>query len=432
MMIKRRSASPLMAPFVSATQMVVARRSRTTLMMLQFVAGFSALVVLSVLLIKSMAVARSVDLTFTSPNVLALFNRRISSGMPMEAIVPRDLPRIESIPGVHRAAVMWRKQAYLRSDGFSEMPIDVYLINDAFENLVGARVSRLFSPDAPRRVTGTESHNQVWAFVTRAGVARLPESIRQGAGTMSLRLERRELTVTLAGVIDDPPAGWPDGPDLRSFVRGQPAIVMGVESSGLLDSPETDDRMVLTGLSNSVWLVLHDGVDAKEVGDSVYQWHRNNYPDSTGTIGYNVLEDEIENVMVVGEPLTNSVAAVSFLLVTLSGLGFAGHTMFSVSSRRSEWALRMAIGATRGQLAAQVIIETLLVLLLAAVVSITLVGGFVPSITKGGGWWQDTRWVGWVAVVLMSVSIVLCTLAAIYPVRRVLKADCSSILKEDL
>ncbi|HAI85920.1 MAG TPA: hypothetical protein DCL63_02880, partial [Firmicutes bacterium] len=431
------SIGAVMAPVVSAVQMVVARRSKAALMAFQFVAGFCSLVILSVLLVKSMEVARSVNLTFTSPNVLALFDLRVRSGIPVEAITPHDLAEIEAIPGVRRAAVMWNRQAYVCSDGFSEMPIDVYLINDAFEDLVGARITKLFAPEAPERIAGAGSgvklQNQAWAFLTKAGAAQLAKLVGQGAGTVRLRLCRHEFSIRFAGTVADPPAGWPEyGPDLREFVRAKPAIVMDVAASGLMDDPETNDPKLLSNFTNSVWLILHNGVDAKKVGGSVREWHMSNNPDSPVTIGYNVLKNEIEQVPVIGDSVANGVAAVSILLLTLSGLGFAGHTMFSVNSRRSEWALRMAAGATRRQLMAQVVVETLLVLVIAAAVSVGLVSGFVPSITKSGGWWQDTGWFGWTAAVLAVASIVLCAVAAANPVRRVARMECSSILKEDL
>lgn len=437
MMFRRESMGSVMAPIVSAMQMVAARRSKTALMALQFVAGFCALAVLSVLITKSMIMARSIDLTFASSNVLALFNLRVRSGMPIEAITPHDLPSIEAIPGVRRAAVMWTKQAYVSSDGSSEMPIDVYLINDAFEDLTGVRITKLFAPEAPERIAGAVSgekpHNQAWAFLTKAGAAQLAKLVGQDVSAVRLRLYRHEVLVRFAGTVADPPAGWPGyGPDLREFVRAKPAIVMDVAASGLMDDPEMNDPKLLSNFTNSVWLILHDSVDAKKVGDSVREWHRSNNPDSPGTIGYNVLKNEIEQVQVIGDASVNGIAVVSILLLTLSGLGFAGHTMFSVSSRRSEWALRMATGATKGQLMAQVVIETLLVLLLAAAISIGLVSGFVPTITEGGGWWQDTGWFGSTASVLLVASIILCALAAADPVRRVARVECASILKEDL
>lgn len=417
------------APFSAALEMLRGRRARVLLMMLQFTIGFCALAVLAVLIVKSSAVVRAMELTFDPTNVLGLGNyitdltRRTST----DAIVPDEIPALEAVPGVRRAAVFWDGLAFVSTGANKlERPIKIYLVNDAFENLVHLRVTKRFSPDAPERVTG----GSAWAFLTNAALAELAGPGGAIPDTVVFRLppDERLYPIRFAGTVADPPAGWPEcSAKLDEFAQDVPALVMDFGQVMMWAGP-----MAFPDFSNSVWLVLDERADANTVGEAVNQWYSDAHPDTGHYIGILSIRDAIAERASIKQPSVIAAAMLAGLLLTLTGLGFAGHTMYTASARRSEWAFRMAVGATRGHLVAQVVIETLLVILASAAVGIALTAGFVPMITRGGGWWQSTRWLGPTAVIAVGASTALCALAAGYPVQRVSREEPSSILKEDL
>ncbi|MEA4883600.1 MAG: FtsX-like permease family protein [Clostridia bacterium] len=432
-MSKQGNIRSAIVSFAAALEMLRGRRARVLLMMLQFTIGFCALAVLAVLIVKSSAVVRAMELTFNPTNVLGLGNyitdsaRRTST----EAIVPDEIPALEAVPGVRRAAVFWDGLAFMSTgaDG-PERPIKIYLVNDAFESLVRLRVTKRFSPDVPERVTGSSEAGDAWAFLTNVALAELagPGGVIPDTVVFRLAPDEYVRSVRLAGTVADPTAGWPEcSARLDEFAQGVPALVMDFGQVAMWAGPAA-----FPDFSNSVWLVLEDRADADTVGEAVNQWYSDTHPDTGHYIGILSIKDAIAECALIKQPPVIAAAGLSALLLILTGLGFAGHTMYTASARRSEWALRMAVGATRGHLVAQVIIETFLVILVSAAIGTALVAGFVPMITRGGGWWQSTRWVGSTAVAVVAALAVLCALAAAYPVHRVSREEPSSILKEDL
>jgi len=412
---------------VAALDMIKSRRGRTISMLLQFTVGFAALGILSAVILQSQFTAGLLLTTFDPPDVLGLYPAVESSGSAGQSpggtgvlasggralITARNVTELESIPGVRAVAILWRSEAVL-PDGTR---MDIYAVNEAYERLAGLTLSNL-APDAPERIAGA---GPGWVFLTEEAKKRLePEGAAGGPGLSGIRytILGRVVSARVAGIVS-PRAAWPPPPEpsgLVDFDLAPAALVVDVEAVG--------ER---AWFDNAVWLQLEPEADMTAVESGLEAWPALHGRPGLALKGVSVRE-EISRQAASRKPVAWIAGLLSTLLLAMSALGLAGQTMLAADMRRSEWALRLALGATRAQVMLQSALETSLAVLAAAMLGLMIAAVVSPLVTEGRLRVGD--WFGLGLLCTIAGALLVSALTAVYPVRKVSREDPTGILKE--
>ncbi len=405
---------------VAALDMIRGRSGRAIAALLQFTVGFAALGILSAVVLQSQFTARLLLTTFNPPDVLGLYPAARSDGglgFPASAAEPlitaANLADLESVPGVREVAVLWRGEALL-PDGDR---IEICAVNEAFEDLAG--LSLLDRPtDAPPKVAGS---GPGWVFPTEGALESLGR--KEEADGPRPRVVRysvlgQAIESRVGGTVS-PRAGWPPPPQpggLKDFTLEPMALVV--------DLPSVGER---AWLDNAVWLVLDPGADPAIVESALEAWPAAHGRPELVLKGVSVRE-EIARQVAGRNPVTWVAGLLAVLLLVMSALGLTGQTMLAADTRRSEWALRLALGATRAQVLLQAVLETSLGVIASAILGLVIAVAVSPMVTEG-----SLRVVDWIGPGLLGTllgALLVSALATIYPVRKVSREDATWVLKE--
>ncbi len=398
----------------TAFQMLAARSVRTAVATAQFTVGFAALVVLVAGILTCHAVTAALSSTFQPTSVIGLYPV-LSGGTGHEVFIsPDDFAALSDLRGVAKAAVVWYGTATL-SDG---RQIRTVAVNEAAEDIIGLRVVEAWK-DAPSRVSQS-GRNAV--FLTRQAIEMLGGAGLKAPsrGALEFALLGRTFSANVHGIVA-PRRGWPPRPlpgGLASIEIDLPAIVLGYEA--VRD---------IARLENAIWLELEPGIEVQEATEALASWHLRSHPESNLKLGVVSIEDEIARQAATRRPETWVAGTLATILLLLSSLGFAGQTMMMSEARRPEWALRMALGATRLHLAVQLAIETLAVIALAALLGLIL-GIAAVSLMFETRAASLTPWVGPAALAVLGASLALSGISAVIPILRVSREEASAVMKE--
>lgn len=396
------------ASIISAYHIVQARRLRFSMMVFQFTVGLTVLVIFSLLVYQSLSITRFMQATFGQEHVVGFIpastNSSFGSWISMDA---DDIAELAILPGIKDVAVC--RQADVKLSDGSQIPI--YIINHAYERLTRLRVSERYLNDKK----GVAELEQTGIFIT-------PETKKQLGQApppmLSFSLWNERFTIPLAGVAQ-PISGWPEaiGSVISRFESNIPALVISLDLVHNVNIP----------LNNSIWLVLEAGYDESEIADTVAKWYNAKYP--THTAALLSVQNEIKQRMLTKDPAIWFTGLLSAILLVMSVFGFAGHAMLTMETRRREWVLRMALGATKRQVIVQVLAEILLVEAVAAVLSV-LIGFTVARFIYPNTY---IHWLSWAPSLLCLVFILVfgsTMLTALYPLTRIRRQNTATILKE--
>lgn len=204
-------------------------------------------------------------------------------------------------------------------------------------------------------------------------------------------------------------------------------IVKDVRSSGFLNEvpptmyfPQAQAGRSVFYVPSQMWLLLRTSGDPRAIAGQVRSIVREIEPSAP-----------IATVQTMDEAVATSVAARRFstglllgfavIALALAGLGIYSVVAYSVSQRRAEMGIRMALGASRGTLVGQVLGEGArtaalgaLVGLLMAVAATRLLRSMVVGVSP-----TDPMTLGAVAAVLLLVALA----ASYFPARRASRVD---------
>ena len=156
------------------------------------------------------------------------------------------------------------------------------------------------------------------------------------------------------------------------------------------------------------------------------------YPDSNAGWSARVMSAQDQLVTTVRPALLLISAAVGFLLLIVCA-NMANLILARLSTRRTEIAVRAALGATRGQLVRQVLAESLLLSAGGGVLGLFVAWGtvrFVRSLPEGSlPRMQDVRIDGGVLLFALAISMVVALVVALVPALQAARSGLSDTMR---
>lgn len=396
--------SGLLNPLRTASQMICGFKLRTGLMIFQFTVGMSALLILLALISISSLMINTLQAMFGSQAVLAITPKGSGIRSSAPALADKDIPDLQAIDGVSDVAILWSSYFEVGDQG----QIKVYILNEAFERLVDVTVDG--KPDA--RIAGSNS-----VFLTKQAKNQLFPQKLENQTTLELRWYNHTYMVNVGGVVKSPLAFPTQMHPFIDFAWDEAAILFDYNFF----------RENIQNLGNATWLVLEENADETAVIEQLNNWYRVNHLDGRSLVTTSIQNDIVRHKKnMVTSPGTWISGIAALVLLLMAGLGFAGQTMYLTETRKAEWALRLALGATRTQVIWQLFVEIAFVVLVASVLSLLGTMPIISIITQGKG-------VANYGPVLLTISIVAFVLTcgvSVYPLRKVSQQEPAAILKE--
>lgn len=211
-------------------------------------------------------------------------------------------------------------------------------------------------------------------------------------------------------------------PDVRVWIGGQWFEVSGILAALPL-APEID-RSALVGFQIAEQLLDFDGratevyvrADPAQVTDVQSVLGATADPEHPDQVLVSRPSDTLAARAAADTTLTALALALGGVALAAGGVGIANIMLIAVLERRREVGLRRALGATRGHVAVQFVLEALLV---------SALGGAGGALAGAGATLVAARLRGWTAVVpagvvagALGAALVVGTLAGVYPAVR--------------
>lgn len=185
------------------------------------------------------------------------------------------------------------------------------------------------------------------------------------------------------------------------YIRSQPVEIIGVleEPTGIFSFgsnevylPWNTWRTVYASSNISqVILQTEDADDLHTVGTQAADMlnNKHNTEDSYQVMNMEEIAEGIGQITRIMTIIIGSVAGVSLLV---GGIGVMNIMLVSVTERTREIGIRMSIGATRGQILFQFLVESVTLTLIGGTIGILLGGGAASIVSYFAGWPSLISW----------------------------------------
>ncbi len=270
---------------------------------------------------------------------------------------------------------------------------------------------------------------------------RIPAAQSGGIGVVAARtdlLDTVGATVVSGAFLNDATAGYPAvvlgssaadklgvvaaGPDVRVWLGGRWFTVVGVlapvelapelDTSALIGWPVAEQRLGFDGHPTTVYTRVRE--DAVERVQAVLAATAN--PQSPGEVEVSRPSDALAAKRATDETLTALLLGLGAVALLVGGVGVANTMVISVLERRPEIGLRRSLGATRGQIRVQFLVESQLLSALGGA------GGVLLGIAVTGGYATTQHWPtvipAWATAGGLIATLVIGGLAGLYPAMR--------------
>ncbi|MFS8578754.1 MAG: FtsX-like permease family protein, partial [Novibacillus thermophilus] len=124
--------------------------------------------------------------------------------------------------------------------------------------------------------------------------------------------------------------------------------------------------------------------------------------DSYQVFNMEALAEGIGQITGIMTAIIGSIAGISLLV---GGIGVMNIMLVSVTERTREIGIRMAVGATRGQIMFQFLVEAMTLTLIGGIIGILLGWGAASLVSLFAGWPSLVSWYVVVGAVLFSMLI---------------------------
>ncbi|MFG2694789.1 ABC transporter permease [Kitasatospora sp. NPDC048407] len=189
-------------------------------------------------------------------------------------------------------------------------------------------------------------------------------------------------------------------------------LVPEIDAAALVGGPQADAHLGGDGTPATVYLRVHP--DRVAAVQAVAGATAN--PAQPSTVAVSRPSDLLKARAETQDTLTGLVLALAGVALLVGGVGIANTMVVGVMERRGEVGLRRALGAREGQIAAQFLIEAVLLGLLGGLAGVAIGAGAVYGYAAAQGWPAVVPVVWAAAGPVMAVAVG--TIAGLYPALR--------------
>jgi putative ABC transport system permease protein len=212
------------------------------------------------------------------------------------------------------------------------------------------------------------------------------------------------------------------GPDVQVWLGGRWFTVVGIlapvplaeelDTSALIGWPEAGQQFGFDGYATTVYTRTRD--DAVEQVRGVLAATAN--PESPNEVDVSRPSDALAAKQATEQTLNGLLLGLGAVALLVGGVGVANTMVISVLERRPEIGLRRSLGATRGQIRIQFLVESQLLSALGGV------GGVVLGIAVTAGYASTQHWPtvipAWATIGGIAATLLIGGLAGLYPAIR--------------
>lgn len=212
------------------------------------------------------------------------------------------------------------------------------------------------------------------------------------------------------------------GPEQQVYLGGQWFTVVGIlnpvplapelDSGALIGWPVAQDRLGFDGYATTVYTRARD--DQVEAVQGVLARTAN--PENPNEVQVSRPSDALAAKQATDETFTGLLLGLGAVALLVGGVGVANTMVISVLERRAEIGLRRSLGATRGQIRLQFLVESQLLSALGGIGG-ALLGIAVTSVYAATQGWPSVV-PAWATLGGVGATLVIGAIAGLYPAVR--------------
>ncbi len=139
--------------------------------------------------------------------------------------------------------------------------------------------------------------------------------------------------------------------------------------------------------------------------------------------------EQLESLQTTQETFNTMILITAAISLVVGGIGILNIMLASITERTREIGIRRALGASRGDIVLQFLVETVVISTIGGLLGVGLGVGGAPIVSKFTGW--QTAITPWAIVLSLGVSMLTGIVFGLYPARRAAYMDPIQALRHE-
>ena len=139
--------------------------------------------------------------------------------------------------------------------------------------------------------------------------------------------------------------------------------------------------------------------------------------------------EQLESLQTTQETFNTMILITAAISLVVGGIGILNIMLASITERTREIGIRRALGASRGDIVLQFLVETVVISTIGGLLGVGLGVGGAPIVSKFTGW--ETAITPWAIVLSLGVSMLTGIVFGLYPARRAAYMDPIQALRHE-